>query len=63
MKERGLVYDRGKLPKYCERLMATGRGWAGLFLNSSVAILTSGRNEGRLDGRLVDRLFCCKAVG
>ena len=28
MREHSLVYNRGKLPAYCERLEATGRGWA-----------------------------------
>ncbi len=28
MREHGLIYNRGRLPAYCERLDATGRGWA-----------------------------------
>lgn len=28
MHQNALVYNRGKLPAYCERLEATGRGWA-----------------------------------
>ncbi len=28
IREHGLIYNRGQLPAYCERLEATGRGWA-----------------------------------
>ncbi|MEX2606410.1 MAG: sulfatase [Kiritimatiellia bacterium] len=28
VKEHGLIYNCGQLPAYCERLQATGRGWA-----------------------------------
>jgi hypothetical protein len=28
MREHSLIYNRGQLPAYCNRLEATGRGWA-----------------------------------